>query len=685
MTTEIREVVRPRMRTDMAFLETRDGVYVHGHGDSFVIRGAGAYRYLSALLPHLDGSTTLHDLVAPLPEAHAVSVRSLIATLASRGVITDAPERSAVLDSGISTRFAGQIALLEHHGDDGTGFLRAARARVLVICEDPAQAAALADSLTANGVGCAPAGSVRVATAGEVTTASLTGVDLLCLIAVDRPSPALFELAAGARGAGAAFVSLVRVGDRLILGPWQHRDGRGACLHSMMLRLSDNGIAGAADVWRTAVAGTAAAAPATALPGTAVSVAVSVAGFEVFKALTGAISSDIDGAVVIMDPDRLTIQTERVVQHPAAPHGSRTDAAIAEPDGADLSTVERAYLRFEHVVADTVGIIRRFDDDAISQIPAKVSALIAPSADPAPIVAFGSDVLLGARLAALEEASLRYAVNIHRRCEGLLAPAGPDAEVVEAERLPTWLGAVPPAGDTLVAASDLAGSAPLALPRGAVLAGPWDRRAARFEPDLAGLAAGSTPEAAASRALLGAAGAYTCTAVAHEEIPVRPVGDPSNVAGADPEQRKRLSMLMEALRRDGRSLTFYLALGVVPVAIVRVREGSGEHVTARAGHSWFAAVESALLAIAGAHQIAESPTGWTGPCAPAAPTLAGFAVSERLKDTSVLNETVEHDTVLARLHAAGMRAGKVDLTPPDLSGVTNVVRVLLFRAAGRSG
>ncbi|RCG22837.1 hypothetical protein DQ384_35205 [Sphaerisporangium album] len=683
----------------MAFLETRDGVYVHGHGDAFVIRGAAAYRYLSALLPHLDGSTRLSDLVAGLPKAHADSVRSLIGTLASRGVITDAPETSAVRDPELRARFAGQIALLEQHGDDGTGFLRAATARVVVICEDPARASALAEALTANGVGAASPGSVRIATTGDVPAATMTDADLVCLIAADRTSPALFELADSACAVGAAFVSLVRVGDLLVLGPWQPADGEGSGVYSAMLRMTDNGIAGSADVWLTAGAGAAAAAPAAGLPGNAVSIAVGVAGFEVFKALTGAMRSDIEDGVVIVDPDRLTVRVERLVPHPAAPGGPAESLSPggpaeslspggpaegpspAEPDDG-VSPAERAYKRFEPVVFDTVGIMRRFDDEAISQVPAKVSALIAPSAGPAPIVAFGSETLLEARLAALEEASVRYAMNMQRRRGGLLAQALPDAEVVEAGRLRSWLGGTPLPEDPLVAATGLDGARPLAVPRGAVLAGPWDRRAARFEPDLVGVAAGDSPETAVSRALLAAAGAYTVAAVARDEIGLRPVDDTALTADPDTERGKRLRMLASEVRREGRALAFYTAPGVVPVAVLRVRDGADEELVARPGRSWFDAAESALLAVVAARQIAGSPTGWTAPSTPAAPALPGARVSERPGDVSALAEITGLDTAVARLRADGTRAGVVDLTPPDLVGVTNVVRVLLFRDAG---
>jgi len=681
LTTQIRNVVRPRLRTDMAFLEASGGVYVHGHGDAFLVRGAAAYRYLSALLPHLDGSATVSELVAGLTEAHAASVRSLIGTLASRGVIVDSPGPGPVADPEVRARFAGQIGLLEQHGDDGAGFLRAAQARVLVVCEDTGPATALANALTANGVGGIHPGRVWAETGSDLPTAAVADTDLVCLIAAHRPSPALFSLAGAARAAGAAFVSLVRVGEQLVLGPWQHGDGNTAGLHSAMLRLSDNGMPGTAGIWQAAAAGIAAAARPAALPDAAVSIAVSVAGFEIFKALSGVIPSDVDAAIVVMNPERLTIRQERVVQHPASPRGSAVKGAATGPGDTAEPSLEHAYQRFEKVIAEAAGIVRRFEDHTITQIPVKVSALIAPAAAPAPIVAFGSGILLEARLAALEEASLRYAVNIARRCEQLLIPARPDAEVVEAGQAVSWLGATPPDDDPFVAATGIAGLAPLAFPRGAVLAGPWDRQAARFEPDLLGLAAASTPGEAMSRALLGAAGAYTVAAVARGEVPVSAVEDPLIADGADPQQHRRLSMLAEAVRHDGRSLTFYLARGVVPVAIVRVQHGPGEEITVRAGHSWFGAAESALRTIVGMRQIAASPTGWTSPCLPAAPALGWFSVSGRTSDASALNEIVGHESLVTRLASAGLRGGVVDLTPPDLAGVTNIVRVLLFRGA----
>ncbi|WP_157987816.1 hypothetical protein [Jiangella endophytica] len=671
MTTDTPELVRPRMRRDVAFLETLDGVYVRGHDDAFLIRGAGAYRYLSALLPHLNGSTPLADLVAGLPPAHADAVRSLLGTLAGRGVVVDGPDPLAGHDAGTVARFGGQLALLDHLGDDGTGFARVAAARIVVTGDDPA---GLADALTANGAGSA-GGSVRVV--GDVADTDLDGADALCLVALGRPHHRLFALAAACRARGVAFLPLLRVGERLVLGPWQ--DAGGADLHSAALRMSDNGVDSAAALWQAAIAGPAGAPAWPPLPGTAVPMAVGLAGFEVFKALSGTVPSDLDDAVVIVDPHRLTVTRERLVPHPGSPLAvPAAPAAADDGDDADQPADERAYRRFEPVVADTVGLARRFDDDAAVQIPVKVAGLVAPAVDPEPVVAFGAQSTLQARLIALETTAARYALHLHRRTGHLPDPA-PGAEAVPAERLAGWLGAPVPAPRS-VAAADLDGGAALAIERSAVLAGPWDRTAAVFEPALTGLAAAPDAGEARWRALLDAAGALCLTSVARGGLTLHPV--PATLAAADPDADRRghVAMLLGELAAAGARADLYVAeAGAVPVAVVHVRGGAGR-VVARAGASWGDAVRDALLEVLGERQVSGTPLE-----RPAVPhgveaDLAATAPGAAVTDADRLHREVGTEDVLAALASTGHRAAAVDLTPPDLAGVTTVARVLLFTA-----
>ncbi|WP_433011821.1 hypothetical protein [Kribbella sp. CA-294648] len=664
MTNPPAELVRPRMRQDVAFLETLDGVYVRGTDGAFVIRGAGAYRYLSALLPHLDGNTAMTDIVAGLPSAHEGAVRSLLGTLAARGVVLDGADSRALLDDDTRTKYASQLALLEHHGDDGTGFARAAAARVIVTSADQQAAATLVEALLVNGVGSAEQGFVRFDTHPDPADA-----DLICLLALDGPSPQLFTLADQARRAATAYLPLYRVGDLLAAGPWQGS----VSIHSALLRMSDNGLPGTTDLWQAGVVGAAAAPAQLALANGASTLLISMAGFEVFKKLTGCIAADIDGSVVLVDPDRLTVRTERVLAHPAVPHDDADLEPVAE---GNESEGEWAYRRFDRVVADSVGAMRRFDDDAVPQIPVKTAVLRAPAAAAEPIISFGVETVLEARLVALETAAARYALNLHRRCSLLTEPA-PDAESVVPEQLETWLGVTRTDGRQ-AAASDLADQAPLAVPRGAALTGPLDWNAAEYEPELSGLAAGPRAAEAASRALISAVGAAAVAAVARGELPIVRVPDATIAAALDPQQHRRLMILAQELVAEGSQLTFHLGRGVVPVGVVAISNGLRQQVIARSGASWVQAVETALLTAVGERQLAGTAFARVDQRVRLDTDLTGALVAGPEAGEPELTDIVDDQQIVAALTASGRRAAVVDLTPPDLAGVTTVARVLLF-------
>lgn len=654
---------RPRLRQDTVVLETPDGVFVRTPEDSFVVRGAGAYRYLSALAPHLDGTTTTEEITAGLPEAHAASVRSLLSRLAARRAVLDAPDRDALVDGDLRERFGPQISLLEHHGDDGSGFLRLAGARVAVVSDTPDHGAGLAAALTANGVGVR--GDVAVRSFAEEFDPS--GVDLVCLLAVEGPQPRLLERARAARAAGAAVLPLLRVGHRLVVGPWQAPDG-GVDVCSLLLRLGDNAIPEALGLWQAIGAG--GAAPALPpLPGTAAPLAVEITGFEVFKTLSGVLASDVADRAVVVDSRFLTARGEPVVAHPAGD----TPPAPRVPDTAgDPADVEAAYTRFEPVVAETTGIMSRFDDDALPQIPVKVSVLHAPAVRPEPVVAFASDTVMRARLSALERASAEYALAVHRRCPLLPAPVA-GARTVDHRLLETWLGTAP-AGDAAAAARDLADGSALAVDRRAVLAGPWDRDAACYEPALTGLAAAPTAQEAAGRALRDAAAALAVARAVRGETTLLTVGADLLDKVLDATERTRLSMLAAELDGPGGAPELLLAPGAVPVAVVR----TARQTLARPGRTWAEAAEAALCELAGRRQV--------GPVRTPEPLLDAFDLADvpagaALRDPLPLEAAGDADRVLARLAAEDRRAALIELTPPDLVGVTHVARVLVYRTA----
>src|SRR4051794_3363070 len=112
---------RPRIRRDVLFTKTPDGVLFHNANSGFRLTSATGYRLATILVPHLNGRNRVADLCAPLPEAQRAMIGELVSALYDRGFARDVPpadENAApVLDAGVAERFAAQIAYVDHYAD----------------------------------------------------------------------------------------------------------------------------------------------------------------------------------------------------------------------------------------------------------------------------------------------------------------------------------------------------------------------------------------------------------------------------------------------------------------------------------------------------------------------------------------------------------------------------------------
>ncbi|MFC9490691.1 hypothetical protein ACFTZM_32080, partial [Streptomyces hydrogenans] len=53
---------RPRVRRDVLYTRTPDGVIFHNADGGFRLTGASGYRFASLLMPHLDGSRSVEEI-----------------------------------------------------------------------------------------------------------------------------------------------------------------------------------------------------------------------------------------------------------------------------------------------------------------------------------------------------------------------------------------------------------------------------------------------------------------------------------------------------------------------------------------------------------------------------------------------------------------------------------------------
>lgn len=583
---------RPRMRRDVLFTETPNGVVFHNADGGFQLASPSAYRFATLLVPHLDGSRTVAEICAGFKDPQKAMVGSLVKALYARGFARPVPDpagpgRGPSVEPAVATRFAEQIAYLDHYADGAEERFAAYRGTRVAVLGDGQVARWCALSLVRNG--CA-----RVGVEAALAEAPATAEDFRALRAeaaelTAQGSPAevavlpeagpgaaaaagggwgAYEgydvvVAAGGRDAFRAAYALLRhgvpegrlllpawtFGGRAVVGPVSARDSDG-CLACAALRLGATGDAAvAADLWSGLALG---GAPGPAPRGPLAAMLGNLLGYEVFRLVTEALPAETRGQVLLQDMASFDVLAERLLPHPRCPF-CRTRPASPEP--VDLSAApERP--AFQPVVAaapdDTategplaeldrrslavrpsVGVFTRYADEPVTQTPLKVGAVEVAlgAAGTRTVAAFDVHHTAGARLRALDAAAAVYAEHV--------VPAVPDAAApdalprVDPDRLTTATGA---GGDPVASwavATSLLTKERVRVPAGAVRPFGPDNQDRRFEPSRSGCGAGGDlPEAAAAGLL---------SALAHDALrrSVRGAGRTSVIApdafGGDPE------------------------------------------------------------------------------------------------------------------------------------------------------
>ncbi|MFI0980595.1 hypothetical protein ACH4SP_26750 [Streptomyces sp. NPDC021093] len=108
--------MRPKLKSDVLYVPTEDGVHVFGAGADIALRGRSAYQWLDRLAPHLDGTTELDRLVGALPEDKRAAVSALVERLHGAGCLVDASEDLPHRLTGHElAMYAREIAFVEYH------------------------------------------------------------------------------------------------------------------------------------------------------------------------------------------------------------------------------------------------------------------------------------------------------------------------------------------------------------------------------------------------------------------------------------------------------------------------------------------------------------------------------------------------------------------------------------------
>lgn len=718
---------RPRIRRDVLFTQTPEGVLFHNTDGGFRLNARTAYRFATLVVPHLTGEHTVAALCEGLGDDHRAMFGELVKTLYERDFARSvgAPETDAtpVLPPDVARRFAPQIAYADHYADDAENrFLRFRDTRVAVLGDDPV-ARWCALSLVRNGsalVGVLPGpdlGEIEREAAEASADGAPVEVRPLADLGAEPGWAALhgFDtvVVTGGTAAAARVLPLLRAGipeGRTLLPAWSYGSdavvgplmvhGATGCWACAALRLGANGdTAGAsAELW-SALALPGAPAPVGPVPGRPLAAMIgNLLGYEVFRTASGALPAETSGRLLVQDVESLDVTAEPLLRHPRCPFCAESDPGEAEPvdlgaagaSGAvslptvgtarEADTLVEELNRRSALVRPRAGVFTRYADEALTQLPLKLGVveLGIGHTGRRSVAAFDVHHVAGARMRALDAAALVYAEHVVP-ARGPLADDG-SVPVVDPAALALASG-LPGRVHAYERAVSLLTKEPVLVPAGAVRPfGPYNADRL-FERTRAGAGAGPSTADAAAAGLLSALGHAALLRVVRgggaAVVPL-PDTDGPEVEGSGAE----LVFLVRSADRLG-----------LAVELLDLGEGahSGAQVMlARTGGRWAvgagldrrtAAVE-ALRELLGAAQY-EADATVTGSVAdtgdpllrdldPRALAVAGEAAPVEG------GAGTDWTAVSARLEAAGRDAYVVGTGSADVAGVgIHTVRVLL--------
>ncbi|MGW4111044.1 hypothetical protein ACWEFJ_09210 [Actinosynnema sp. NPDC004786] len=141
--------MRPRLRADVRYARSPDGVYVRGSAGACTLTGATSYEWLDRLAPFLTGEHALSDLVDPLSADQRAAVEHLVRVLHEQHLLVDAvdDEPHALTEEELRV-YEPEIAFLRYATDSAEHrFERLRSARVTLRGGGPVLAALLAAGL----------------------------------------------------------------------------------------------------------------------------------------------------------------------------------------------------------------------------------------------------------------------------------------------------------------------------------------------------------------------------------------------------------------------------------------------------------------------------------------------------------------------------------------------------------
>ncbi|MFD9686028.1 hypothetical protein ACFXPX_17245 [Kitasatospora sp. NPDC059146] len=260
------ERVRPRLRGDVYVMRVPEGAYIRSNLGGSILKGASTYEFVQRIAPMLDGTRTLGELCAVVPESSRAAVAKMIMLLLAKGYVKNVlDDRPHTLSGELAATYAANISFIEYFTDSPELRFETYRDGPVVLTGSGPLLQALANSQLRAGVrtvplapfGESPFDRDRVQEHLEASRAldpeqrivdleaDVERLDLLAadatmvLHVADRPMVERARRLPGAAvAAGAAFAQTVVAGDEAWIGPVIAGNGDPTAWESAWRRLS---------------------------------------------------------------------------------------------------------------------------------------------------------------------------------------------------------------------------------------------------------------------------------------------------------------------------------------------------------------------------------------------------------------------------------------------------------------
>ncbi|WP_157597198.1 hypothetical protein [Streptacidiphilus rugosus] len=429
------ERIRPRLRGDVYVMRVPEGAYIRSNLGGSMLKGASTYEWIQRIAPMLDGTRTLGELCAGVPEQNRAALAKLTLLLLGKGYVKNVLEdRPHTLTAELATTYAANIAFVEYFVDSPELRFEHYREAAVVLAGAGPLLQALTNAQLRAGVRTAPVAPFaespfdRERVAEHLTAARardpqqeltwvetaddrlVAGGDMLLHVA-DRPMIGrALRLPGVARAAGAAFAQAVAVGDEAWIGPVIAKDGDATAWESAWRRLR----ALAPELAGADLRDHPEQAPSEFLRGPTVALVANQLCFAAFRHLTGIDQGQAADRLVRFDLETLETATHAFLPHPLALPALPDDPArLARLAAAPPVDDEELGRRAVDCVDVRTGVFAEITERDYEQLPLFVSEVVVSdpvglAGGPFPVHGCGESVV-ESRQRAVRRAFERYA------------------------------------------------------------------------------------------------------------------------------------------------------------------------------------------------------------------------------------------------------------------------------------